>query len=72
MESEGGLVDAALGNAVHIQLARARGAHIRDNVKVLDLRPTQDGGCQVLVRISGWTGPPRVQIPGFGLDNFYI
>ena len=46
-EPEGGLVDAALANSVHIQLARARGAHIRDNVKVVELRPTKDGGCQV-------------------------
>ena len=46
-DPEGGIVDAALGNAVHIQLARARGAYIRDNVKVMELRPTRDGGCQV-------------------------
>ena len=56
LDPEGGLVDAALGNAVHIQLARARGAHIQDNVKVLELRPTDDGGCQVGTGETRW-GP---------------
>ncbi len=46
-QKDGGLVDAAMGNAVHIQLARAHGATILDECPVLRLQPTRDGGCIV-------------------------
>ena len=49
-QKDGGLVDAALGNAIHIQLARSHGATIIDNCPVLRLEPTKDGGCKV----GGW------------------
>jgi len=41
-QSESGIVDAARANAVHVALARAHGARIRDRTAVRSVRP--DGG----------------------------
>ena len=46
-QPEGGLVDAALGNSTHIQLARAHGATIKENCTVLKLEPKTDDLCIV-------------------------
>ena len=42
-QRDGGLVDAARANAVHINLARARGATVLDNTPVRGVRPAADG-----------------------------
>jgi sarcosine oxidase len=42
-QSESGLVDAAKANAVHVSLARAHGADIRDETPVRALHPTLRG-----------------------------
>jgi sarcosine oxidase len=42
-QPEGGLVDASKGNAVHIALARARGATVLDETPVNVLRPAGEG-----------------------------
>lgn len=42
-----GLVDAALANAVHIQLARKYGATVLEETKVEGMKKTEDGTIQV-------------------------
>ncbi|XP_052798499.1 monomeric sarcosine oxidase-like [Mya arenaria] len=42
-QKDGGLVDAATGNAVHVQLARGRGASVIENCPVLRLTRNKDG-----------------------------
>nr|XP_006819315.1 PREDICTED: peroxisomal sarcosine oxidase-like [Saccoglossus kowalevskii] len=42
-DKNSGLVDAAMANATHIQLARKHGATIRENCKVLKLEKDKDG-----------------------------
>lgn len=42
-QSEAGLVDAALGNAVHLQLAQGRGARILDNCPVTGVERASNG-----------------------------
>ncbi|AXB42446.1 N-methyl-L-tryptophan oxidase [Amycolatopsis albispora] len=65
-QSESGIVDAAKANAVHIALARARGAEIRTHTKVHAVRPdgegvavVTDGGTiladRVVVAADAWT-----------------
>lgn len=46
-EPVGGLVDAALSNSVHIQLAAARGATIKDHTPVTRIEPNADGTATV-------------------------
>ena len=43
----GGLVDAALGNSVHVQLAQSRGADIIEECAVLRLEPVGRDECLV-------------------------
>jgi len=45
---DGGLVDAAAGNAVHVQLARGRGASVIENCRVLNVAREKDGRIKVL------------------------
>ncbi len=65
-QSFSGLVDARKANAVHITLARARGAQVLDQTTVQDIEPLTDGvrlttsrgvfNCRRLVLASGaWT-----------------
>ena len=42
-QKDGGLVDAALGNAAHVQMARGHGAVVIDNCPVLNVETTKDG-----------------------------
>ena len=42
-QKDGGLVDAALGNSTHVQLAQGYGADVMDNCPVLKLEATKDG-----------------------------
>nr|XP_006819316.1 PREDICTED: peroxisomal sarcosine oxidase-like [Saccoglossus kowalevskii] len=46
-QKDSGLVDAAMANATHIQLARKHGATIRENCKVLKLEKDKDGYMKV-------------------------
>lgn len=46
-QKEGGLVDAASANAVHIQLARGRGATVMDETPVLRIDTNADGSALV-------------------------
>ena len=46
-QKDGGLVDAALGNSTHVQLAMAHGATIIDNCPVTRIEKTQDRGVKV-------------------------
>lgn len=46
-QEDAGLVDAALGNAVHIQLARSHGATVIDNCPVLKIDRMSDGQIKV-------------------------
>ena len=43
----GGLVDAALGNSVHIQLAQAHGADVIEECAVTRLQPVEKHECLV-------------------------
>lgn len=47
LQKDGGLVDAASSNAVHIQLARGRGATVMDNTAVLKIDTMDDGTAMV-------------------------
>jgi sarcosine oxidase len=62
----GGLVDAGKGNAVHVALARARGATVIDEAPVTDVRSVGDGvevetaagtfcAKKLVVAAGGWT-----------------
>ena len=51
-QPDAGLVDAALGNAVHIQLARAHGATILDNCGVQKIERNEDGKLTVSLRLT--------------------
>ena len=42
-QKDGGLVDAALGNAALVQMARGHGAVVIDNCPVLNIETTKDG-----------------------------
>ena len=42
-QPDGGLVDAAMGNSVHVQLAQARGAKVIEECVVQRLEHTQTG-----------------------------
>ena len=42
-QPDGGLVDAAMGNSVHVQLARARGATVLEETVVQRLEHTDTG-----------------------------
>lgn len=46
-QKDGGLVNAALANAVHIQLARKYGAEVLENTKVLKLSRARNGKVMV-------------------------
>lgn len=46
-QADGGIVDAARANAIHVALARERGAEIREHVTVWALEPS-DGGVEVV------------------------
>lgn len=46
-QKEGGLVDAALANAVHVQLAQGNGATVLSNCPVTRLESTPNGGSRV-------------------------
>ena len=46
-DRNGGIIDAAMSNAVHVQLARAHGARILDECPVTKVTPTADGGAEV-------------------------
>ena len=48
-QPDGGLVDAAMGNAVHIQLARSHGATIVENCKVTRIEPETAGTALVCI-----------------------
>ena len=50
-QPEGGLVDAALGNSVHVQLARANGASVRENCTVMRLEPKDNDQCVVSIKL---------------------
>lgn len=46
-QAEGGLVDAAVANATHIQLARANGATVIDNCPVVKIETLPSGEAKV-------------------------
>ena len=48
-QPDGGLVDAAMGNAVHIQLARSHGATVIENCKVTRIEPETAGTALVYI-----------------------
>ena len=50
-QPEGGLVDAALGNSVHVQLARAHGASVKENCTVMKLEPKDNDQCVVSIQL---------------------
>lgn len=67
-QAEGGLVDAARANAVHVALARARGVEIREHTTVQALEPSPGGvevitgegrvsARRVVVTAGAWTMP---------------
>jgi sarcosine oxidase len=51
-QKDGGLVDAAMTNAVHIQLARGNGASVVENCPVLNLARNENGTITVSVPIT--------------------
>jgi len=50
-QPEAGLIDAALANSVHIQLARGNGANIIDNCSVLRIDKSANGRNLVITAI---------------------
>ena len=48
-EPDGGIVDAAMANSVHIQLARAHGATVIDHCPVTRVTTLQNGDLQVQI-----------------------
>ena len=56
-EKNGGLVDAALGNALHVQLARGHGATVMEECAVTRI-VTQDDDTAVVGRIGSYWKPP--------------
>lgn len=48
-EPMAGLVDAAMGNAVHVQLARAHGATVIENCPVQRIERMSDGWIKVII-----------------------
>jgi sarcosine oxidase len=48
-QAQGGLVDAALANSVHIQLAQAHGATVLEEAVVKKLEPTSGDQCVVSI-----------------------
>lgn len=48
-EPMAGLVDAAMGNAVHVQLARAHGATVIENCPVQRIEKMSDGWIKVII-----------------------
>jgi glycine/D-amino acid oxidase-like deaminating enzyme len=51
-QADGGLVDAAMGIAVHVQLARSHGATTVENCKVLRIEPETGGTTLVSSRFT--------------------
>ena len=51
-QEHGGLVDAALGNSVHVQLACAHGATVIERCPVLRLEATSDGHAKVCYNLN--------------------
>lgn len=49
-EPMAGLVDAAMGNAVHVQLARAHGATVIENCPVQRIEKMSDGWIKVITQ----------------------
>ena len=64
-QSDGGLVDAARANAVHIQLARGNGATLIDNCPVTNLTKDSKG-------ITTVSNIKRTQWVIFIITNVYI
>ena len=52
LQPDGGLVDAAMANAVHIQLARGRGATVLEKTAVLRIDTQPDGTALVPEKIA--------------------
>ena len=50
-QKDGGLVDAATGNAVHIQLARGKGALVIEKCPVLRLQRNKDSSISVSLKV---------------------
>ena len=50
-QKDSGLVDAALANSVHIQLARKHGATVLDETKVEGIERTKAGSFQVGINL---------------------
>lgn len=48
-EPMAGLVDAAMGNAVHVQLARSHGATVIENCPVQRIEKMSDGWIKVII-----------------------
>ena len=46
-QKDGGLVDAALANSTHVQLAQARGADVIEECNVISLKPSGVDECVV-------------------------
>ena len=46
-QKDGGLVDAALANSTHVQLAQARGADVIEECNVISLKPSGVDECMV-------------------------
>jgi sarcosine oxidase len=64
-QADGGLVDAARANAVHVNLARARGASILENAPVRDVRPLgSDEGVEVRTDAGTFTARRLVVTAG--------
>ncbi|PVD25419.1 hypothetical protein C0Q70_13075 [Pomacea canaliculata] len=54
-QKDGGLVDAALGNSTHVQLARGNGAVVLDLCPVLKISRTADGKMEVVTTKATFT-----------------
>ena len=67
-QKDAGLVDASLGNATHVQLARGNGAVVIDRCPVLRIRRSSAANLEVC---SSVTRPEQTLIQGTLVLNFH-
>ncbi|XP_045189446.1 monomeric sarcosine oxidase-like [Mercenaria mercenaria] len=68
-EEDGGLVDAAMANAVHIQLARGNGASVIDHCPVLRLTKNDSGHITVHTTKGNFTCKKVIMTPGAWINH---
>ncbi|XP_059148140.1 monomeric sarcosine oxidase-like [Physella acuta] len=68
-QKEAGIVDAGLGNSLHVQLAQGRGAKVLDNCPVTRIVRRQDGLIEVSTPLANFTCKKVVVAAGAWINN---